>query len=119
MITGIVIITLYYNLSSNLKNLYLGLKSSYTKDGKYLAVITQNGLWIKDEIDEKIIIINSSEIKPNTLVNNFITIFDKNYSSEKNIKSQKIDISQNEWLFIAKLFEKNNYFYEDEIKLEN
>ena len=119
LVTGIAIITLYYNLSSNLKNFYLGLKSSYTKDGKYLAVITQNGLWIKDEIDEKIIIINSSEIKPNTLVNNFITIFDKNYVSEKNIKSQEIDISQNEWIiYQAKLFENNNYFYEDEIKLK-
>ena len=64
-LTGLAIITFYYNLSSNLKNFYLGLKSSYTDDGKYLAVITQNGLWIKDEINEKIIMINSSEIKPN------------------------------------------------------
>ena len=119
LVTGIAIITLYYNFSSNLKNFYLGLKSSYTKDGKYLAVITQNGLWIKDEIEEKIIIINSSEIKPNTLVNNFITVFDKNYISEKNIKSEKIDISQKEWIiYDAKLFEENNYLSKKEIKLK-
>ena len=30
--------------------------SLYTADGKYLAVITKNGLWIKNKIDSKIII---------------------------------------------------------------
>ena len=118
-ITGLAIITLYYNISSNLKNVYLGLKSNYTKDGKYLAVITQNGLWIKDEINKKIIMINSSEIKPNKLINNFITIFNENYISEKNIKSNEIDISQNEWIiYEAKIFEKNNYYNQDIMRLK-
>ena len=118
-VTGLAIITLYYNLSSNLKNFYLGLKSSYTDDGKYLAVITQNGLWIKDEINEKIIMINSSEIKPNKLINNFITVFDKNYISEKTITSKEIDISKNEWIiYDAKIFEANSYLNQKEIKLE-
>ena len=49
---GIIIITLFYNFSSNLKNFYLDLKSNYTDDDKYLAVITKNGLWIKDIVDE-------------------------------------------------------------------
>ncbi len=118
-ITGLAIITFYYNISSNLKNLYLGLKSNYTKDGKYLAVITQNGLWIKDEINKKIIMINSSEIKPNKLINNFITIFNENYISEKNIKSNEIDISENEWIiYKPKIFEKNNYYNQDIIRLQ-
>ena len=43
---GVLMIAIFYNLSSNLKNLYLGLKSNYTEDNKYLAVITNNGLWI-------------------------------------------------------------------------
>ena len=33
IITGIVVVSLFYNLSSNLKNVYLELKSSYTNDG--------------------------------------------------------------------------------------
>ena len=44
---GILIISIFYNLSSNLKNLYLGLKSNYTEDKKYLAVITNNGCGLK------------------------------------------------------------------------
>ena len=76
---------LFYNLSSNLKNFYLELKSQYTTDGKYLAVITKNGLWIKDEINEKILIINSSKIEENFLRDSFITVFDNNYNVLRNI----------------------------------
>ena len=65
IVAGLLITILFYNLSSNLKNFYLELKSQYTTDGKYLAVITKNGLWIKDEIDGKILIINSSKIEGN------------------------------------------------------
>ena len=108
IITSILISLLFYNFSSNLKNFYLELKSPYASDGKYLAVITKNGLWIKDEIDDKIMIINSSEINDNFLYNNFITEFDKNFNFLRNIKSEKIDISNNDWLvFNAKIFEKD------------
>ena len=37
--TGLILISLFYNLSSNLKNIYLELKNNYTSDDKYLAVI--------------------------------------------------------------------------------
>ena len=36
-VLGFLIIILFYNLSSNLKNFYLDLKTNYTKDDKYLA----------------------------------------------------------------------------------
>ncbi len=110
IITGILLTTIFYNFSSNMKNFYLKLKSQYTSDGKYLAVVTKNGLWIKDEIDNKIIITNSSEINQNFLINNFITEFSKDYTVIRNIKSPKIDITNNEWLiFDAKIYNKNDY----------
>ena len=62
---GILIISIFYNLSSYLKNLYLGLKSNYTEDKKYLAVITNNGLWIKDIYNENILMINASSFNNN------------------------------------------------------
>ena len=118
IITGILISLLFYNLSSNLKNLYLELKSPYATDGKYLAVITKNGLWIKDEINDKIIITNSSEINNTFLINNFITEFDKNYSVLRNLKSEKIDISTNEWEVLnVKIFKNNDYEIKDLIKI--
>ena len=97
---SLIIISLFYNTSSNLKNFYLELKSSYTKDGKYLAVINKNGLWIRDKIDDKILIINSAKINDNYLINNFITEFDKSFQVIRNIKSEKIDITDNQWIII-------------------
>ena len=109
IITGIFIITIFYNLSSNLKNIYLEIKSTYTTDGKYLAVITKNGLWIKDKIADKIIITNPSAINQNFLKNVFITEFDENNNIIRNIKSDKIDILDNQWKIIdAKIFQENN-----------
>ncbi len=109
-ITGIIVITVFYNLSSNLKNIYLEIKSSYASDGKYLAVVTKNGLWIKDKIDDKIIITNSSSINENFLINNFITEFDQDFNVVRNIKSEKIDISENKWkIYDARLYYQNDY----------
>ena len=70
---GLIIITLFYTFSSSLKNFYLEIKSKYTTDGKYLAVITNNGLWIKDIVNGKTSIINASRIDKNILLNTFIT----------------------------------------------
>ena len=119
LITGILVILIFYNFSANLKNFYLELKSSYTSDGKYLAVITKNGLWIKDKVNNKTIITNSSSIEGSYLINNFITEFDDNFNIIRNIQSDKIDITEDEWeVFNPKIYEKNNYILESEIVLK-
>ena len=110
IITGVFTITIFYNLSSNLKNVYLEIKSGYAKDGKYLAVITKNGLWIKDKINKKIIITNASSVNQNYLSNIFITEFDESYNVIRNIKSHKIDITKKEWKILdAKIYKENDY----------
>ncbi len=117
-LTGIFIILFFYNVSANLKNFYLELKSQYTTDGKYLAVVTKNGLWIRDKINDKTLVINSSKIENNYLIGNFITEFDENYNVLRNIKSEKIDIANKEWvIFNSKIFYKNNYIFLDKTKL--
>ena len=117
--TGIILVILFYSLSSNLKSAYLEIKSQYTTDGKYLAVITKNGLWIKDKINNKIIITNSSLIENNHLINNFITIFDDNFNVIKNIKSEKIDISSTKWKILnPRIYEMNNYIDKSQINLD-
>jgi len=119
VVAGLIVVTIFYNFSSNLKNFYLELKSPYTSDGKYLAVVTNNGLWIKDEVNEKILIINASKIEENLLINSFISEFDKNFTIQKNYKSEKIDISNKEWIILnAKVYEKNNYSKKETLKLQ-
>ncbi len=110
IITGLFVISIFYNFSSNLKNIYLDLKSEFTNDGKYLAVITKNGLWIKDKIGDKILIINSSSIEQNYLIDNFITEFDEDFNVIRNIQSEKINITKQNWKILnARIYQKNNY----------
>ena len=103
---GIFLVLVFYNFSSNLKNIYLELKNKYTLDDKYLAVVTKNGLWIRDIINDDILIINANKIDNNFLIDTFITQFNKNYEVVRNIRSQKINISTNQWIaFEAKIYE--------------
>ncbi len=96
-VLGFLMITLFYNFSSNLKNFYLDIKTNYTLDKKYLAVITKNGLWIKDVINDKTLLINASKIEQNFLKDAYISEFDENFEILRNIVSPKIDIKDKKW----------------------
>ena len=120
IVLSFFIIAIFYNASSNLKSFYLELKSKYTTDGKYLAVINKNGLWIRDKIEDKILIINSSKIDENFLIDSFITEFDQNYNVVRNIKSKKINIKDYEWeIMDPEIFEKNISSRKDIIKIKS
>ena len=105
---GILMILIFYNFSSYLQGHYLEIKNRYSTDKSYLAVINKNGLWIKDIVNEEISIINSSKINKNILENTFITTFDKDFNLIRNIKSNKIDIKNKNWLiYDATIYENN------------
>ena len=93
-----MIITIFYSLSSNLQHYYLQIKNQFSDDKLYLAVINKNGLWMKDVVDNQTSIINSSKIDNNFLTDTFITTFDNEFNLVKSLKSDKIDIKDNEWL---------------------
>ena len=75
------LITIFYNFSSKFKKFYLELKSNYTEDGKYLAVITKNGLWIKDNFEKETIILNADKIIDEFLINSSITKLDQKFQN--------------------------------------
>ena len=117
---GILTITVFYSLSSNLQHYYLQVKNQFSKDKLYLAVINKNGLWIKDIVENKTSIINSSKIENNFLTNTFITTFDKDFKLIRSLKSDKIDIRNNEWLiYNATIFEDNISQKSDLIKFRS
>ena len=97
-ILGMLIILVFYNLSSNLKYTYLDLKSDYSSDDKYLAVITENGLWIRDKINNETNIINADKIEKNYLKNVTITRFNSNFDLLGYIYANEVNIEKNEWL---------------------
>ena len=95
---GLFLILGFYTLSSNLKYNYLSFKNTFTDDNKYLAVINENGLWIKDEVENIVNIINAEKIENNLLKNVSISQIDSDYNFIKNIVCSEIDISTNNWL---------------------
>ena len=105
---GLILVIFYYNFSSKLKNYYLEIKNSYSNDNKYLAVITENGLWIKDEINQKINIINASTVDNEFLINVLVTQFDDKYNYIQTIQSEKVDISSTTWKISKAIVSENN-----------
>ena len=97
-LAGIIIISVFYNLSAVLKFKYIDLKNAYTLDNRYLASITENGLWIKDEKDKMVFFINADTISANKLENVDILVFDGNFTLSKTIFSEEVDISNKEWI---------------------
>jgi len=116
---GVIIITFFYNISSTLKSFYLELKSPYTTDNKYLAVVTNNGLWIKDVVEDKILMVNASKIQDNYIVNVYISEFNKDFEILRNIKSKKIDVKNKKWLiYDAEIYKQNFKVDQDKIELD-
>ena len=107
-ILGVLLVALYYNFSSKLKFVYLDLKNNYSNDNKYLAVVTENGLWIKDEIDNKIYIVNAGEIKDEYLKEVSISVFTKDFDLIQILESQNIDISNLNWVIYNPTISKTN-----------
>jgi len=108
LLFGFILITIFYAISSKLQFIYFDIKNSYSTDSKYLAVIKESGLWIKDEIDNKIYIINADEISNNSLINVSIHEFNDNFQLINLISSKEIDISSYEWILTKPLFFKDN-----------
>ena len=95
---GIFIILIFYHLSSNLKFMYYEIKSDYTTDDKYLAMVTENGIWIKDQFDDKINIINAKSMVNEYLNDVTITQFNNENVFQKLITSKKVNIKDKTWI---------------------
>jgi lipopolysaccharide export system permease protein len=95
---GIFIILIFYHLSSNLKFMYYEIKNDYTADDKYLAMVTENGIWIKDQLNETINIINAKTMDEYYLNDVTITQFNNKNDFIKLITSKKIYIKDKTWL---------------------
>ena len=107
-ILGLIFITFFYNISSVLKSSYLLIKNGYSPDDKYLAVITKNGIWIKDEINDSINIINAERLEDEFLINVSITRFNKNYDILEILQSKKVNIASKKWTLFNPILSKKN-----------
>tara|TARA_B100000787_G_C16181489_1_gene292098 strand:- start:180 stop:1253 length:1074 start_codon:yes stop_codon:yes gene_type:complete len=107
-IIGLIFIIVFYNFSAVLKNSFLLIKNKYSDDNKYLAVITENGLWIKDEINNKINIVNANKVDGEFLLDVSITQFNKKFEILNVMQSNKVDISSFKWKVFKPLILKDD-----------
>ena len=97
LVCGILIVSLFYTISAQMKHSYLSFKNKFTDDKKYLAVVNENGLWIKDEVDNSINIINAETFENDTLKKLIITQMDKDFNIVKTIVGKSANIQKNTW----------------------
>ncbi len=107
-IFGILIVLIFYNVSASLKFFYLDIKNNYAKDDKYLAVVTSNGLWIRDELDNTTNYISAEKIENENLLNVSISQFDKNFNLIKVILSERVNIKDKLWIIDNPVVNANN-----------
>ena len=113
---GFFNILIFYNFSSILKFQYSNIKNSFSNDNKYLAMVTDSGLWIKDEINNKKLIIKSTYVKGNFLSDTIINEFNNDFELLRTIQSEKVDIKTNDWvIYRPTITNKNVSETEDDI----
>ena len=94
---GVIILIIYYTLSSNLKSHYYNFKNNISDQNEYLAVVNQSGLWIKEEINDTINIIHAKKFKDNIIKNITITQTNSKFKTPNTIIAEKADISKKLW----------------------
>ena len=113
-VVSLFIIIFFYNFSAKLKHIYLDIKNDFATDNKYLAVITDNGIWIKDEKFNNTNIINANLIEGNDLKKVIISQFDENFLPKKYIYAENINIKENNWIIDkAIIIENSNRLVKD------
>ena len=116
VIFGIFISTVFYTASSSLKHIYLGFKNKYTNDNKYLAIVNENGLWIKDNVNNITNIINAESYSNLNLKGISITSLDGEFDLIHTISADEASIGDELWLLKnVKKFEPNkkNEYYDE------
>ncbi len=94
---GVFILIFYYSFSSGLKSEYLDIKNKFSNSNEYLAVVNDDGLWIKEELDNKIYFIHAEKFDSNRL--KYLTINETNnyYEAKNTIIAETANITSRNW----------------------
>ena len=71
-------------------------------------MVTDSGLWIKDEVKNRTLIIKSNQIKGYILSKTLINEFNQDFELIRTIESEKINIQKNEWIIFNPIITKDN-----------
>ena len=96
-LVGIFLLVFFYSFSSSLKSEYLELKNKFSNTNEYLAVVKDDGLWIKEDIENSVYFIHAKGINENDLKSITISEIDKYYKSKNTITAEKANIISKNW----------------------
>ena len=96
-IIGFFILLFYYSISSDLKSKYLDLKNRFSNTNEYLAVVKDDGLWIKEEIENNVYFIHAHGFDKSFLKSITISEIDKYYNNKNTIIAKKANITSKNW----------------------
>ena len=95
-------------LTSTMSKYYEKTKSIYAKDIDHLVSFNNNGLWIKENLDQGYRIITSNKYNNENLNNVIIFNLDENFILKEKIYSEKANIKKNNWILENVSIFKNN-----------
>ena len=96
-IIGIFLLLFFYSFSSSLKSKYLDLKNRFSNSNEYLAVVKDDGLWVKEKIDESVYFIHAERFDKSYLRSITISEIDKYYKNKNTITANKANIVSKNW----------------------
>ena len=97
IILGLILVLLFYSFSSNLKSKYLDIKNRFSNTNEYLAVVNDDGLWIKEEIDETLYIIHAEKFDKDKLRSITITETDRYFNNKNTLTAETANIISKNW----------------------
>mgnify|MGYP006097840757 CR=1 FL=1 len=97
VILGIIFIAAINPVTSVLVTKYEKIKGNYELDQEYLAVVTVNGIWIKEKNIQTNNIIRATYFKNQSLKEVSIYEFDKNNNFLRRIEAESANISSKKW----------------------
>ena len=106
LLIGTFLLLFFYSFSSNFKNKYLETKNRFSNNNEYLAIVKNDGLWIKEENEQYIYIIHAEKFDEKNLKFVTITETDKYFKLESTIKAETANIISKNWqLFNATILD--------------
>ena len=95
---GWIALILINPLTSTMSKYYQKTKSIYSKDIDHLVTFNNNGLWIKENLDQGYRIITAKKHNNEKLKNVTIFNLDNNFTLKEKIFSEQANIKKNNWI---------------------
>ena len=94
---GLFLLLFFYSFSSNLKSKYLDTKNRFSNTNEYLAIVKDDGLWIKEEIEDSIFKIHAKKFDEQQLRSLTISEVDNYYEYKNTLIAKRANILSKNW----------------------